>query len=366
MIRAIDENIAKIRQSFEENKLWDDTFVIFLSDNGAPSSVSQQQSWLGGKSRLWEGGIRVPSFVRGTNSQLARTRSGEATEALHHCTDLFPSIVSFAKLNMEKIWKCRQCHPHGNKPLDGINQWGNWKSDGNDSAPRKIIVHSISPLHLTESKINDFVNSLDPFLYDISAYESDNFQNRIIGNVKKAEKLSKKIKMGIIEDIENSGGGTVSGHFNIPGIGPRLIKLIFSQSGKLERGKPWLYQTIADDQRIPKHSKLPKLEILNKEDESIRQFFGLGAFLLDVSHDSGEQINLLGLDDFDKYKAPLSELLRAYAQALENGVIDRSMMARTLDIAQLDPVIGENGEYFQGSWGNRSDAVHEAYICKYK
>ena len=63
MVQAMDEAVGKILATLDEQNLTANTVVIFTSDNGG-----ERYSDMGGlakmKSQLWEGGIRVPAFIR--------------------------------------------------------------------------------------------------------------------------------------------------------------------------------------------------------------------------------------------------------------------------------------------------------------
>jgi arylsulfatase A-like enzyme len=63
MMRALDEGVARVLQVLEETGHADDTIVIFTSDNGG-EIYSDMGGLSGMKQQLWEGGIRVPAFVR--------------------------------------------------------------------------------------------------------------------------------------------------------------------------------------------------------------------------------------------------------------------------------------------------------------
>jgi len=58
MVESMDANVGKILAAVPEN-----TWVIFLSDNGG-TQVGSNVPLRGGKSSLWEGGIRTPCLMR--------------------------------------------------------------------------------------------------------------------------------------------------------------------------------------------------------------------------------------------------------------------------------------------------------------
>jgi len=63
-ITYMDEAIGQIMQLLDEHSLTDNTLVIFLSDNGGGRGTADNSQLRGGKSNLFEGGIRVPCIVR--------------------------------------------------------------------------------------------------------------------------------------------------------------------------------------------------------------------------------------------------------------------------------------------------------------
>ena len=67
MTAELDAGVGRILGALDEHGLSDSTYVIFTSDNGGESDVPVTSNvplaW--GKTHVWEGGIRVPLFIRG-------------------------------------------------------------------------------------------------------------------------------------------------------------------------------------------------------------------------------------------------------------------------------------------------------------
>src|SRR5262249_36858716 len=65
MIANIDDNFGRLEKFLEDNGLYDNTIVIFMTDNGGTAGVATFNAGMRGmKTTLYEGGHRVPCFVR--------------------------------------------------------------------------------------------------------------------------------------------------------------------------------------------------------------------------------------------------------------------------------------------------------------
>jgi arylsulfatase A-like enzyme len=63
MMKSLDDQVGKIMQVLSETGLSKNTIVIFTSDNGG-EKFSDMGPYANRKMSLWEGGLRVPAFVR--------------------------------------------------------------------------------------------------------------------------------------------------------------------------------------------------------------------------------------------------------------------------------------------------------------
>jgi arylsulfatase A-like enzyme len=110
MVHRLDVNVGKIVDELKAQKLYDNTIIVFLSDNGGPKA--KKNPWTvnapfrGSKGNLLEGGIRVPFIMSWPNEIKARTRFSHAVSAL----DLTPTFVKAAGGKIVKKDK-----------LDGVN-----------------------------------------------------------------------------------------------------------------------------------------------------------------------------------------------------------------------------------------------------
>ena len=99
MIESMDKSLGDILSWLDENKLADDTLVIFMSDNGAPSQAPLNLPLRGHKLTPYEGGPRVPMIVRWPGHAPA----GERRTAQVIIEDLFPTILKAANAQPEQL-----------------------------------------------------------------------------------------------------------------------------------------------------------------------------------------------------------------------------------------------------------------------
>lgn len=105
MMKSLDDAVEKIMQALDKAHLANNTVVIFTSDNGG-EMFSDMGIYRGRKAELWEGGTRVPAFVRWPGHVKAGTVSDQMVTTL----DWTATILSIANAK-----------PIASFPLDGTD-----------------------------------------------------------------------------------------------------------------------------------------------------------------------------------------------------------------------------------------------------
>lgn len=98
LIENMDTAVGRVLQRLDELGLTDNTVVCFTGDNGGVTSgdsfSSSQLPYRGGKGRQWEGGLRVPFYIRAPG--VTRPGSTCATPVIHN--DFYPTVLQLAGL----------------------------------------------------------------------------------------------------------------------------------------------------------------------------------------------------------------------------------------------------------------------------
>jgi len=132
MLTSMDDEIGKIVNALEKKGMRDNTLIVFSSDNGGPASglfatgarspeeraaegvttsatpPPRNTPYRNGKGTLYEGGVRVVSFMNWPG----QIKPGTVVNQPIHMVDVFPTLVKLAGGTVE-----------GSKPLDGKDIW---------------------------------------------------------------------------------------------------------------------------------------------------------------------------------------------------------------------------------------------------
>ena len=126
--------------------IWNNTIVIFSSDNGGSNNAGGYNWPLRGeKGTLWEGGVKSPGFIH--SPLIARDRIGSVSNSLMHVTDWFPTILDFGQCSRTDT----------ERPLDGISQAHviDSQSEEEQYSAREEILHQLNPLAYIPDEIKD-------------------------------------------------------------------------------------------------------------------------------------------------------------------------------------------------------------------
>jgi arylsulfatase A len=104
MVSTTDDRIGKIMQKLEDLGVYDNTLIIFMSDNGHSAEDYQEENgrnyganggggntgkWIGNKGTLYEGGIRTPAIIRYPKALPNNVVRDQAITA----ADFYPTIL---------------------------------------------------------------------------------------------------------------------------------------------------------------------------------------------------------------------------------------------------------------------------------
>ena len=97
-IEGVDRQIARLDEFLHKEGLADNTILIFMTDNGATGGRTIYNAGMRGKKgQVYEGGHRVPFFIRWPNGKLAH---GCNVDTLTAHIDVFPTLIELCGLNV--------------------------------------------------------------------------------------------------------------------------------------------------------------------------------------------------------------------------------------------------------------------------
>jgi len=113
LIKGMDRSIGQVMDKLDELKLADNTAVIFISDNGGHPVYTRNSPLRGGKSMLYEGGVRVPMIVRWPG----KTKAGSICDVTSDIADIYPTIMEIAGVDYSDFKADKTTDGQSIKPL---------------------------------------------------------------------------------------------------------------------------------------------------------------------------------------------------------------------------------------------------------
>lgn len=154
MVEHVDDAVGKIINKLKQLGLYDNTIVVFTSDNGGligkgPRKITNNSPLRKGKGNMYEGGVRVPFIIKNLKQQFSGTTNDTPIMSI----DLFPTLTELAGVKVEKsvsksfdgaslkpilvnnkkklktrslYWHYPHYHSEGATPYSAVRQ-GDWK-----------------------------------------------------------------------------------------------------------------------------------------------------------------------------------------------------------------------------------------------
>ncbi len=130
MVYGVDRGVERIVKTLKEKNLYDNTLIVFLSDNGGRlnSANARNTPLRAGKTSTYEGGIRVPMFWHWPQGKLPGTNYKHVVSSL----DLYPTLIALAGAT-----------PPTGKQLDGKNILADVRTNKNtrETEPLFFMMH---------------------------------------------------------------------------------------------------------------------------------------------------------------------------------------------------------------------------------
>ncbi|MHC4674515.1 MAG: sulfatase family protein [Planctomycetota bacterium] len=92
-ISRVDQGVGRMMEALKNTGHWDDTLILYLSDNGPP--------WPGAKTTVYEPGIRLPLIVRSPEQK----KKAVVCNSMVTWADLAPTVLDFAGVALPDKYK---------------------------------------------------------------------------------------------------------------------------------------------------------------------------------------------------------------------------------------------------------------------
>lgn len=129
VIAEIDWSVGQVMEALERNKVSDNTWLVFTSDNGPWLSYGRHAGSAGplreGKGTCWEGGVRVPCIM----SFPGRIPAGTSNDSMAMTIDLLPTFAALIGAELPK------------HPIDGKDLWPVFSQQANAANPHAWYAH---------------------------------------------------------------------------------------------------------------------------------------------------------------------------------------------------------------------------------
>jgi arylsulfatase A-like enzyme len=98
LIEHMDDGIGKIIEALKETGQYENTLIVFTSDNGGHKGKMANNGIIrDGKGSMYEGGLRVPTCI----SWPEKIKAGASSQQVNLSMDLFPTLAELSNIELE-------------------------------------------------------------------------------------------------------------------------------------------------------------------------------------------------------------------------------------------------------------------------
>lgn len=178
MVQSVDECVGRVIQALKDAEIYDNTVVIFTSDNGGPVPVTSCYPLLGGKSFLFEAGTRIPFIV----SWKGKIESNVDNDHRIMQPDIFPTLLDIAGIPQKP-----ELHKDGSSIYPLLFNGREWQQ-------KPLFFHFPHYTHATSPgtfliddnwKLIRFYNNLDENQYMLFNLEEDPYEQNDLASTQK-------------------------------------------------------------------------------------------------------------------------------------------------------------------------------------
>lgn len=166
MVLYLDTAVGKLVAALRENDMWEDTVLVFLSDNGGPiyePGAANNFPLRAGKYADFEGGVRTNAFVSG--GRVPVSARGSIFDGVVSVADWYATFASLAGVDPHDA----AAENAGLPPVDGRDQWNAIVNGGE-------LVRS-DALHISPNAVLEWPYKLVTGVQPYSSWQSPTFPN---------------------------------------------------------------------------------------------------------------------------------------------------------------------------------------------
>lgn len=106
MVEHVDDAVGKVISKLKQMGVYDNTIIVFTSDNGgligkSARKVTNNSPLRKGKGQMYEGGVRVPFIIKNLHQQASGTTNHTPVMSI----DLFPTLMDLAGVKVDSTVK---------------------------------------------------------------------------------------------------------------------------------------------------------------------------------------------------------------------------------------------------------------------